>query len=56
LHLALVQLPVRFFPALAEIYGTDGTVMCLRSVLMKPEHRKWLPEIWSRLDAAAGQR
>jgi len=54
LYLALADLPDRFFPA-----GTwpDSTpegapVTCLRSVLMKPEHRVWLQEIWNRLDAA----
>jgi len=53
LHLALVKLPARFFPEISEKYGDAGMVTCLRSVLMKPEHRKWLPEIWKRLDAAA---
>jgi glutamate/tyrosine decarboxylase-like PLP-dependent enzyme len=52
-HLALVQLPVRFFPELAAQFGDAGMVTCLRSVLMKPEHRAWVPEIWRRLDAAA---
>jgi hypothetical protein len=28
-------------------------VTALRSVLMKPEHEAWLPEIWKRLSAAA---
>ena len=48
LHLALVQLPGRFF-------GDDNveTINCLRSVLMKPEHEQWMPEIWRRLSAAA---
>jgi glutamate/tyrosine decarboxylase-like PLP-dependent enzyme len=53
LHLALAQLPVRFFPKLTQKFGPDGNVTCLRSVLMKPEHKQWMPEIWSRLDAAA---
>jgi len=52
LHLALVTLPVRFFPALAARFGQEGTLTCLRSVLMKPEHKQWLPQIWQRLDAA----
>jgi glutamate/tyrosine decarboxylase-like PLP-dependent enzyme len=55
LHLALVQLPVRFFPALAEQFGISGTVTCLRSVLMKPEHQQWLPEIWERLMQATNE-
>src|ERR1700761_2240767 len=44
LHLALAQLPSRFFPPNS---WTDqhqhGFVTCLRSVLMKPEHLDWLP-------------
>jgi tyrosine decarboxylase/aspartate 1-decarboxylase len=51
LHLALVTLPARFIPALAD-YSPDAPVTCLRSVLMKPEHQPWLPEIWSRLSQA----
>ncbi len=31
----------------------DGdAIVCLRSVLMKPEHRTWVDRIWSILDAA----
>ncbi len=48
LHLALVQLPGRFFEA-----NELEMVQCLRSVLMKPEHEEWLPEIWRRLSVAA---
>ena len=55
LHLALVELPVAFFDlAGAGIERDRDTVTCLRSVLMKPEHREWLDRIWSILDAAAG--
>ena len=54
LHLALVQLPQSWF--LSPDKGTKETagenVTCLRSVLMKPEHREWLDTIWSKLDAA----
>ncbi len=56
LHLALAQLPTSFFPA-----GTwpdqpqQGTVTCLRSVLMKPEHLSWLQEIWSRLSQVTAE-
>jgi glutamate/tyrosine decarboxylase-like PLP-dependent enzyme len=55
LHLALVQLPEAMFGRPEDPTGdvTDVRVTCLRSVLMKPEHRKWLDEIWQRLDAAA---
>ncbi len=56
LHLALVQLPQRWFRS--ENAGTpeggapEGEapeakkVTCLRSVLMKPEHQAWLDRIW----------
>ncbi|MGD0304250.1 MAG: aminotransferase class I/II-fold pyridoxal phosphate-dependent enzyme [Candidatus Acidiferrales bacterium] len=56
LHLALIHLPARFFananprPAWAD---SNGKVLCLRSVLMKPEHRDWLPRIWEILSTAA---
>ena len=52
LHLALVQLPVKWFGA-GKAKNEEGTVTCLRSVLMKPEHEAWMGEIWERLDAAA---
>ena len=62
LHLALVQLPERWFltPRDTDYRGVpmDGPesremVTCLRSVLMKPEHEAWLPRIWNELDAAS---
>jgi glutamate/tyrosine decarboxylase-like PLP-dependent enzyme len=53
LHLALAQLPAEFFDlAGAGIESDRETVTCLRSVLMKPEHREWLDRIWLILDAA----
>jgi len=54
LYLALAELPVKFFPASSwAVAPTEGTqVMCLRSVLMKPQHMTWLDEIWARLRAA----
>ncbi|WP_213806114.1 aminotransferase class I/II-fold pyridoxal phosphate-dependent enzyme [Granulicella sp. dw_53] len=53
LHLALATLPTRFFPP-NTWKSTSGssqpdTVLCLRSVLMKPEHLRWLDQIWRRL-------
>jgi tyrosine decarboxylase / aspartate 1-decarboxylase len=51
LHLTLAELPARFFD-LRGIEPDRETVTCLRSVLMKPEHREWLGRIWERLDAA----
>jgi glutamate/tyrosine decarboxylase-like PLP-dependent enzyme len=52
LHLALVELPVAWFQAAGDTGSEAGTVTCLRSVLMKPEHEAWLGRIWERLDAA----
>jgi tyrosine decarboxylase / aspartate 1-decarboxylase len=59
LHLALAKLPARLFPQ--STWGSSffshsqGSVTCLRSVLMKPEHLLWLDHIWHRLEAAASQ-
>jgi tyrosine decarboxylase / aspartate 1-decarboxylase len=53
LHLALAHLPARFFPTGNwPDTGHDGTVTCLRSVLMKPEHLAWIDEIAARLRQA----
>ena len=61
LHLALVQLPGKWFRATSGAKDEEGMVTCLRSVLMKPEHEAWIGEIWKRLsvacaDAAARSR
>ncbi len=53
LHLALVQLPRSWFAGLEDLEVASGTVTCLRSVLMKPEHEAWLSRIWERLSEAA---
>jgi len=54
LHLALAELPVAFFDlAAAGIERDRDTITCLRSVLMKPEHRAWVDRIWELLDGAA---
>jgi glutamate/tyrosine decarboxylase-like PLP-dependent enzyme len=51
LHLALVSLPLHLVDV--ETMQRDReTIICLRSVLMKPEHRAWLDRIWQILDAA----
>jgi glutamate/tyrosine decarboxylase-like PLP-dependent enzyme len=54
LHLALVELPVAWFQPHNGNVNKDstGTVTCLRSVLMKPEHEEWLETIWLRLTSA----
>jgi len=58
LHLAKVRLPRALLePWWGDALGWDGaTVTCMRSVLMKPEHLAWLPELWRRLDAATEAR
>jgi glutamate/tyrosine decarboxylase-like PLP-dependent enzyme len=50
LHLALAQLPVRFFQLNQPGWDRTGTVSCLRSVLMKPEHLDWTERIYGVLD------
>jgi tyrosine decarboxylase / aspartate 1-decarboxylase len=51
LHLALAELPVRFFDISgAGIEKDRETVTCLRSVLMKPEHLDWVDRIWEIID------
>ena len=54
LHLAMIELPAalvtRYVPDMAH---NSDTVTCLRSVLMKPEHRDWLDPIMSILESAA---
>jgi glutamate/tyrosine decarboxylase-like PLP-dependent enzyme len=53
LHLAVAELPVKFFPAnLGDIRQDRDTITCLRSVLMKPEHREWVGRIWELLGEA----
>lgn len=54
LHLALAELPADFFDLEGARVARDrATVRCLRSVLMKPEHREWVPRIFSILGEAA---
>ncbi len=55
LHLALAQLPRKWFGAAGRAKNEVGAVTCLRSVLMKPEHEAWMGEIWERLSAACGE-
>jgi len=53
LHLALAELPIEFFQAnLGGMKGDRSTLTCLRSVLMKPEHKDWLGRIWEILSEA----
>jgi tyrosine decarboxylase/aspartate 1-decarboxylase len=53
LHLAVADLPIEFFAAnLGEMKRDHPKLTCLRSVLMKPEHRDWLDRIWQSLTGA----
>lgn len=52
LHLALVQLPQRWFRPEGAPVSVAEKVTCLRSVLMKPEHEAWLDRIWEAYTAA----
>ena len=53
LHLALIQLPVEFFAdCWPDLVKDRPTVLCLRSVLMKPEHLEWLDRIYAGISAA----
>jgi glutamate/tyrosine decarboxylase-like PLP-dependent enzyme len=53
LHLAVAELPVKFWPHLSQQNGR-ATVTCLRSVLMKPEHLEWVGRIVSILESCNG--
>ncbi len=51
LHLALADLPAKFFDLAAAGMAEDrDRITCLRSVLMKPDHREWVGRIWDILD------
>ncbi len=51
LHLALADLPVEFFDV-GDMRRDRETLTCLRSVLMKPEHREWVGRIWEIMSEA----
>ena len=56
LHLALAELPTAFFDLQREgIDGDQDTMTCLRSVLMKPEHKEWVGRIWELLESATNE-
>jgi tyrosine decarboxylase/aspartate 1-decarboxylase len=53
LHLAVAELPVEFFEGnLGAIKKDRNHLTCLRSVLMKPEHKEWVGRIWEILGEA----
>jgi glutamate/tyrosine decarboxylase-like PLP-dependent enzyme len=51
LHFALVSLPLHLIDV-QDMQRDHDTIVCLRSVLMKPEHRAWVERIWAILDEA----
>jgi tyrosine decarboxylase / aspartate 1-decarboxylase len=54
LHLAVAELPVHFWAEnLGAMKRDRETIICLRSVLMKPEHLDWVDRIWEELSCAA---
>ena len=56
LHLALIELPVDLVRSyLPRLKKNAETVTCLRSVLMKPEHRDWLDRIMAILEDCAAR-
>jgi len=56
LHLAMIELPAGIVSHYAQDMAVNSdTVTCLRSVLMKPEHRDWLDPIMASLERAASR-
>ncbi|MDH3621300.1 MAG: aminotransferase class I/II-fold pyridoxal phosphate-dependent enzyme [Gammaproteobacteria bacterium] len=54
LHLALIELPVELFSTYAPNIAVESdSVVCLRSVLMKPEHEEWVERLTALLEASA---
>ena len=50
LHLAVTRLPTQFFEGVDDIVKDQETVACVRSCLMKPEHKDWLNAIYKVID------
>ena len=51
-----MRIPVRYLTAYdATMKPDQDTVLCLRSVLMKPEHRAWMDRLWEALTQAADE-
>src|SRR5216683_585800 len=56
LHLAVADLPIQFWEKnLGATRRDRGTITCLRSVLMKPEHFDWVDRIWNLLSSSADE-
>jgi glutamate/tyrosine decarboxylase-like PLP-dependent enzyme len=53
LHLAVAELPIQLWEEnLGAMKRDRETLVCLRSVLMKPEHFDWVDRIWELLSAS----
>ena len=56
LHLAVATFPAALLAERwPDVVWDQPTVACLRSCLMKAEHRDWVDEIWARLARAAAE-
>lgn len=56
LHLAMANLPKYLFTDYwPDMEWDQDHVTCLRTCLMKPEHREWMPRIWAALDASVNK-
>jgi glutamate/tyrosine decarboxylase-like PLP-dependent enzyme len=56
LHLAIFSYPAKLLKDVWSNVNFDREqVTCLRSCLMKPEHRDWIERIWQVLDEAANE-
>jgi hypothetical protein len=54
LHLSMMEVPAAIVSAYLPAARIDSeSVTCLRSVLMKPEHRDWLDRIMRLLETSA---
>jgi tyrosine decarboxylase/aspartate 1-decarboxylase len=56
LHLAIFNYPAKLLKAVwSDVNFDREQVTCLRSCLMKPEHKDWLERIWQVLNEAADE-
>ena len=54
LHLSMIEVPAVLVSSCLPTLRVDAeSVTCLRSVLMKPEHKDWLDRIMRILEASA---
>ena len=54
LHLATAELPLHLFQLPESMKRDRERIVCLRSVLMKPEHEDWAGRIWEIIDKVGG--